>query len=265
VNVPTRFSARDSVVVVTGGGSGIGMALAVEAARRGAHAVVVCDLDANAADQVAASLPGTARSYAFDVGDEAALVATLDAIETELGAVDLWCSNAGLHRGVGLGSDADWEVSLAAHLRAHVLVGRHVVPRMIQRGGGWVEITASAAGLLSDGESAPYTVTKHAAVALAEWLSIQHDAAGVTFSCLCPQGVATAMNSDRRNGATGSGTNYLEADEVAAQTFDALEAGRFLILPHSEVAEYERRRAGDRERWLAGMRRMAAALATGRG
>lgn len=258
--MPTPFFPADSVVVVTGGGSGIGAALAAEAARRGARAVAVCDLDEAAAQRVAADLPGLARAYALDVADESALVATLELVEAELGGVDLWCSNAGLHRGDGLGTDQDWSLSLGVHLQAHILVARHVVPRMIERGRGWVEITASAAGLLSDLESAPYTASKHAAVSLAEWLSIRHDDDGVTVSCLCPQGVATAMNSDRRDGATGSGTAYLSADTVAAQTFDAMGEGRFLILPHGDVAEYERRRAGDRERWLGGMRRAAAAL-----
>jgi NAD(P)-dependent dehydrogenase (short-subunit alcohol dehydrogenase family) len=248
------------VVVVTGAGGGIGAALAAEAARRGARAVAVCDLDKPAAERVAAALPGLARAYPMNVADESELLATLDAIEAELGAVDLWCSNAGLHRGDGLGTDQDWSLSLGVHLKAHILVARHVVPRMIERGRGWVEITASAAGLLSDLESAPYSASKHAAVSLAEWLSIRHDDDGVTVSCLCPQGVATAMNSARRNGATGSGTVYLSAETVAEQTFDAMAEGQFLILPHGEVAEYERRRAGDRERWLAGMRRAAAAL-----
>lgn len=257
--MPTPFRPADSVVVVTGAGGGIGAALAAEALRRGARAVALCDLDMQAAERAAAKLPGLARAYPMNVSDEPELIATLDAVEAELGTVDLWCSNAGLHRGDGLGTDRDWSLSLGVHLQAHILVGRHVVPRMVERGRGWVEITASAAGLLSDLVSAPYTVSKHAAVSLAEWLSIRHDAEGVTVSCLCPQGVATAMNSDRRNGAPGSGTTYLSAELVAEQTFDAMAEGRFLILPHGEVAEYERRRAGDRERWLAGMRRAAAA------
>jgi NAD(P)-dependent dehydrogenase (short-subunit alcohol dehydrogenase family) len=253
------------VVVVTGGGSGIGRSLAVHAARHGARAVIVCDLDEESARRTVGLLPeGQAPHWAvrLDVTDEQAVAAVVDLVERDIAPVDLWCSNAGVHRGDGLGGDDDWDVSLGVHVRAHVHAARRVVPRMLARGRGWLLVTASAAGLLSDAESAPYTASKHAAVALAEWLAIRHDAAGLTVSCLCPQGVRTAMNSGRQDAATGAGPHFLEPEAVAEQTFAALAEGAFLVLPHPEVAEYERRRAGDRERWLAGMRRVAAARAT---
>jgi NAD(P)-dependent dehydrogenase (short-subunit alcohol dehydrogenase family) len=258
--VPHSFRLVDRVVVVTGAGSGIGRALAVHAATEGARAVVVVDRDEAEARATAEQLAASTEPHVIgmDVSDEAAVAAVVDQVESEIGPIDLWCSNAGVHRGAGLGSADDWDISLGVHLRAHVHVARHVVPRMVERGRGWVLVTASAAGLLSDVESAPYAVTKHAAVALAEWLSIRHDADGIGVSCLCPQAVRTAMNSSRRDGRTGSGTNYLEPHAVAAATFEALAEGTFLILPHPEVASYEQRRAGDRERWLAGMRRLAA-------
>ena len=264
--MPRSFRPAGGVVVVTGGGSGIGRALAVHAAAEGARAVIVVDRDESEAQTTAGQLAAftTAAVFGVDVTDEAAVAELAERVENEIGPIDLWCSNAGVHRGAGLGSAADWDLSLGVHVRAHVHVARHVVPRMVARGRGSILVTASAAGLLSDVESAPYAVTKHAAVALAEWLSIRHDAEGIGVSCLCPLGVKTAMNSARRDGRTGSGTNYLEPHDVAAATFEALSEGTFLILPHPEVALYEQRRAGDRERWLAGMRRLASWLPTRR-
>ncbi|MCU1694828.1 MAG: gno [Mycobacterium sp.] len=262
--MPHSFRPVDRVVVVTGAGSGIGRALAVHAATEGARAVVVVDRDEADARATAELVAAVTEPHVIgmDVSDEAAVAAAVEQIEREIGAIDLWCSNAGVHCGAGLGAAADWDISLGVHVRAHVHVARHVLPRMVERSRGWILVTASAAGLLSDVESAPYAVTKHAAVALAEWLSIRHDADGIGVSCLCPQGVRTAMNSSRRDGRTGSGTNYLEPPEVAAATFAALAEGSFLILPHPEVASYEHRRTGDRERWLAGMRRLAAQVPT---
>jgi NAD(P)-dependent dehydrogenase (short-subunit alcohol dehydrogenase family) len=263
--MPQGFSPSGRTVVVTGAGSGIGRALAIRAAAAGAAAVIACDIDGEAASQTLSLLPSDGgrrhRAIALDVADESALAAAVADIEDRNGPIDLWCSNAGVHRGNGLGTAADWDISLNVHVRAHVHLGRQLIPRMAARGQGWLLITASAAGLLSDVGSAPYTASKHAAVAFAEWLSINYDEAGVTVTCLCPQGVKTGMNARRRDGSTGSGVNYLEPAEVAADAFRALAAGQFLVLPHPEVTGYEQRRAQDRERWLAGMRRLAKTVA----
>jgi NAD(P)-dependent dehydrogenase (short-subunit alcohol dehydrogenase family) len=263
--MPKGFTAANRTVVVTGAGSGIGRALAVQAALAGAAAVVACDIDGGAAGETLGLLPadGGRRHHALtlDVTDESAVARVIADIEERIAPVDLWCSNAGVHRGAGIGTEADWDLSLGVHLRAHVYLARHLLPRMVTRGQGWLVVTASAAGLLSDVGSAPYTATKHAAVALAEWMSINYDDTGVTVACLCPQGVKTGMNVGRRDGSTGSGADYLEPEDVAAGAFSALAAGQFLILPHPEVAGYEQRRAQDRERWLAGMRRLAKSLA----
>jgi NAD(P)-dependent dehydrogenase (short-subunit alcohol dehydrogenase family) len=263
--MPQGFNPDGRVVVVTGAGSGIGRALAVQAAVGGARAVVACDIDQGAAQETADLLPvGDHHAIGVDVRDETAVAATIAHIEERIGPVDLWCSNAGVHRGDGLGADADWDTSLDVHLRAHVYLARHLIPRMADRGQGWLLISASAAGLLSDIGSAPYTASKHAAVGFAEWLSINYDTSGITVSCLCPQGVKTGMNMGRRDGSTGSGDSYLEPGKVAADAFEALQTGLFLILPHPDVASYEWRRSQDRERWLAGMRRLSKALNSAR-
>jgi NAD(P)-dependent dehydrogenase (short-subunit alcohol dehydrogenase family) len=250
---------RGAVAVVTGGAGGIGAALARRFAAEGAAAVVVADLDGAGAEVVAAGLPTpVGHGLALDAGDEAAVADAVDRIETERGPIDLWCSNAGVASAPGLGDDADWQRCWRLHVHAHVLAGRHVVPRMVGRGRGHLLVTASAAGLLTELETAPYAVTKHAGVALAEWLAIRYGGdTGVSFSCLCPQGVRTPMLA----GAALSMGEVIEPDRVADAVMAALAESRFLILPHPEVAEYERRRTADRDRWLAGMRRARARVA----
>jgi NAD(P)-dependent dehydrogenase (short-subunit alcohol dehydrogenase family) len=249
-------SVRDAVAVVTGGASGIGRALARRFAAEGARQVVVLDLDGAAAGDVAADLPG-GSGYRLDVTNEEALAELVERIEVEVGPIDLWCSNAGVLPGGGLGTNADWDRCWRVHTLAHLYAARHVLPRMLARGRGHLMLTASAAGLLAATDTAAYSVTKHATVALAEWLAIEHGGEPVGFSCLCPQVVRTAMLDATPAGATVLATGpILEPEQVADAVVAALAEGRFLILPHPEVAEYERRRAADRDRWLAGMRRL---------
>lgn len=244
-----------AVVVVTGGASGIGRALAERAAAEGARSVVVADLDAGAADQVAESIGGV--GIGLDVADEGAVQQAIEQITATAGEIDIWCSNAGIGGRGGLGDDADWDRAFRVHVLAHVYVARHLLPRMARRGRGHLMVTASAAGLLTEMDTAPYTVTKHGTVALAEWIAIQYGDRGVSVSCLCPQGVRTPMTAgfDRTSATLASGP-LIEPSDVADAVIAAWQDGRFLILPHPQVAEYERRRAADRDRWLAGMRRL---------
>jgi NAD(P)-dependent dehydrogenase (short-subunit alcohol dehydrogenase family) len=256
------MNLQGAVAVVTGGAAGIGRALAERFAAEGARAVVVADLDRAGAERVAAGLGCEASLAAgLDVTDAAAVAALVDRVEGGLGPVDLWCSNAGAALGRDLGGDADWERSFAVHVLAHVHAARVLAPAMAARGRGHLLLTASAAGLLTSLDSAPYAVTKHGTVALAEWLAIRYGDAGVGVSCLCPQGVRTAMTEDLGPGsAVLAAGPLLEPAEVAEAVVRGLADGRFLILPHPEVAEFERRRATDRDRWLAGMRRLRARL-----
>jgi len=250
------------VAVVTGGARGIGRALAERFAAEGAQAVVVADLDGPGAERVAAGLAcPSPLGVGLDVTDQAAVARLVDRVEDELGPVDLWCSNAGVALGHDLGGEADWERSFAVHVLAHVHAARALAPRMAARGRGQLLLTASAAGLLTNMDSAPYSVTKHGTVALAEWLAIRWGDAGVGVSCLCPQGVRTAMTEgmDAASSVLAAGP-LLEPEEVAEAVVRGLADGQFLILPHPEVATFERRRAADRDRWLAGMRRARSRL-----
>ncbi len=259
-------SVAGKVAAVTGAASGIGRALAHALAAAGAAGVALSDVDGPGVEAVAAEVTAATGVPTFgatvDVSNEADLVAFIDRTEAELGPVDLWCGNAGI---LVIGGpevpDADWARIHAVNVMAHVYASRALVPRMLGRGGGTILLTVSAAGLLTQIGSAPYSVTKHAALGLAEWLSITYGDRGLRVHALCPQAVATGMTAGIEGGGVAGIDGMLTADAVAAAALDGLDRGDLLILPHPEVAEYARRRAGDHERWLRGMRRLQAAFA----
>jgi NAD(P)-dependent dehydrogenase (short-subunit alcohol dehydrogenase family) len=258
------------VAVVTGGGGGIGEALCRAVAGAGARAVVAADIDGDAAERVAASLTGAgtgaeALGLRVDAGDEADVRELVRRTEEAFGPIDVFCANAGIMVAGGIEvPDADWERIWRVNVAGHIYAAREVLPGMVRRGEGYLVHTASAAGLLTQLGSAPYSVTKHAVVALAEWLAITYGDTGVRVSCLCPQAVQTAMTGGApaidREASTARRDGVLPPEAVADAVVAALAAEQFLILPHPEVATYERRRADDRERWLRGMRRMQAAM-----
>ena len=250
------------IVVVTGGGHGIGKGLAQRFAAEGAAGVAVLDLDGDGAQAVADEIGGWGRGV--DVTDESALTEAIDAIEAELGPIDLFCSNAGIINigGVELPTD-EFRRVMEVNVYAHLHAARVLVPRMIERGGGYLLNTASAAGLLTQIGSAPYSVTKHAAVALAEWIAITYGDQGIKVSVLCPQAVRTAMTGGTEEGGVAGVDGMLEPAQVADAVIEGLATERFLILPHAEVATYFSRKAGDYDRWLGGMRRLQARFVGG--
>ncbi len=244
-------------VVVTGGGSGIGEALCRHVAQHRPAAVAVVDVNAQGARQTAARIGPIAHPFTADLSSEDGMTGVIDDITAELGPIDVWCGNAGIFTFGGFDVPTEaWEQSWNVNVMAHVWAARHLVPQMVERGGGTFVITASAAGLLAQIGSAPYSITKHAAVAFAEWLSITHGDEGIGVTVVCPQAVATAMTAGVPGGGVAGVDGMLSADEVAAAAVDGLLAGTFLVLPHPEVATYARRRAEDPQRWLAGMRRL---------
>jgi len=253
--------------VVTGGGSGIGAALARGLAAAGAAGVVVADVDGDAARAVAAEIGGL--GVEVDVGREEEIARLVDAAEAELGGIDLFCSNAGIagpYGGPEIG-DEDWRRTWEINVMSHIWAARLLLPGMLDRGSGHLSSTASAAGLLANHGLMPYSVTKHAAVAVAEWLAITYGGpgSGVEFSCFCPQGVATPMLETWREEdasarlASASGETISPADAAAA-LIAGIEEGRFLVLSHPEVLTYAQRKAGDPERWLGGMQRFQAEI-----
>lgn len=256
---------RDKVVVVTGAASGIGKALAARFAQEGARGVVCADVNEADARAVAAGI-GADRAMGLrcDVSQESDMNSLVVATLEKYGAVDIFCSNAGIIGRHGLDATLkEWRRTMDVNFMAHVLAARAVIPVMTKQGGGYIVATASAAGLLMQPDSATYTVSKHAAVAFAEWLAVNYAERGIRVSCLCPQGVRTPMLL----GPTGDRKSFLSegsvsAEAVAAQVMEAIAAEKFLVLPHPEVAEYERRKAADRDRWLAGMRRLRNAILT---
>jgi NAD(P)-dependent dehydrogenase (short-subunit alcohol dehydrogenase family) len=251
------------VAVVTGGASGIGRALCRRFAREGAQ-VVVSDIDAPGAARVALEVDGLA--VGADVSVEADVVGLVETVLVAHGPIDLFCSNAGILWGsrpgdpaapVGVEApDEDWERLWRVNLMAHVYAARAVLPSMQARGAGHLLITASAAGLLTMIGNAPYSVTKYAAVGLAEWLAVTYGDDGIGVSCLCPEVVRTGMTAWAGEERMPDGA--IDPEAVADVVVHGLRDERFLILPHPRVAEFVKRKADDHERWLRGMRRLRA-------
>ena len=256
------------VAIVTGGASGIGRAIAERVAAAGAAGVAVADLDEPAAEAVAAGLGVPALGAGCDVADEAALRALIERTEAELGPVGVFFANAGVMGGSDEQTpDAMWDRAFSVNVRAHVVAARLLVPGWLERGAGCFVVTASAAGLLTQIGVAPYAVTKHAAVAFAEWLSVTYGDRGIHVSCICPMGVDTPMirlppeaaGHSAGLEAVRSAGAILAPQDVAEAVVQGLAEERFLILPHPEVLEFFRRKGSDYDRWLAGMRRLRRA------
>ncbi len=245
---------KNKVVVITGGTGGIGRAMAKAFLAEGAKAVMLADLNADAVAAAAREIG--CDGMACDVTQEAQIQALVKTTEERHGPIDLFCSNAGAG-GPGVLTDADnavWQKQWELHVMAHLYAARAVLPSMIARGQGYLLNTASAAGLLAALGTGPYTVTKAAAVKLAEFLSITHGDDGIKVSVLCPQGVNTAMAPKRLG--DGQTDGIIEPEQLARTVVDALRDERFYVLPHPEVEEYVRRKGNDIDRWLGGMRRL---------
>lgn len=249
---------RDKVAVVTGGGSGIGAGMAERFAREGAAGVVVADVNLERAQGVARGIGAQAVAVRCDVSREDEIQELVRQARERFGRIDIYFSNAGILGrlgGIEL-EDALWDKMWQIHGMAHVWAARAVVPEMVRRGEGYFLVTASAAGLLNIVESAPYGVTKHAAVAIAEWLRIAYGRKGVRVSCLCPQSVQTDMT---RDGTGSAGINgVLAPEQVAEVVVQTMRDERFLALPHPEVAKYFQAKGQDYDRWLGGMQKLYA-------
>lgn len=270
------MTASIRTAVVTGGGRGIGRALSRRLHKDGV-AIAVVDIDEEAAQTVASEING--HAFAVDVGDEGAIEKLVDTVERSIGPIDLFVSNAGVgfgdseegaasRRGGLHAVDDRWEACWRINVMAHVFVARALVPRMIERGGGYLVNVASAAGLLSQIGDAAYSATKHAAVAFAESLAITHGEQGINVSVVCPQAVATRMigiedDSDSMDGGFGGNDvdGILSAEEVADCIVEGIRKKTFLILPHPQVSTYVRRKASDHDRWISGMQRFQRQLA----
>ncbi|HMD34819.1 MAG TPA: SDR family oxidoreductase [Vicinamibacterales bacterium] len=249
---------QSKVVVVTGGANGIGRALCRRFAAEGAKAIVVADLDGDGARQVAADVGGLA--IATDVTRESDVDHLVNTTLDRFGAIDLFCSNAGIAVDGGETTpDAEWRRCWDVNVMGHVYAARAALPSMLARGEGYLVQTVSAAGLLTHIHSATYAVTKHAALAFAEWIAVAYGDRGITVSALCPQGVKTDM---LRRASEGRREFLLDTalapEKVADDVVSGIAEERFLILPHPEVAEFFRRKATDYDRWLGGMRRLRA-------
>ena len=245
---------KDKVIVITGAASGIGREMARRFKAEGARQLVIADMNPDGLNAVAEETG--AHAIVTNVASEADIIYLISTAEENYGQIDLLCSNAGI--GTGGGPDAaneDWQRIWEINVMAHVYAARAALPAMIERGSGYLLNTASAAGLLTQIGSAPYAVTKHAAVSFAEWLSITYGDRGIKVSCLCPQAVRTAMTADNPDGVA-SIDGMMEPGELCETVVETLKAERFLVLPHPEVLTYIQRKANDYDRWIGGMRRL---------
>jgi NAD(P)-dependent dehydrogenase (short-subunit alcohol dehydrogenase family) len=254
----------DKIVVVTGGANGIGKALCERFHAEGARLVIVADLELENAKTVADSIGGEA--FEVNVRDEAQIAAMVADVESRHGAIDLFCSNAGIIAGDGepwwatSASNDVWQAMWDIHVMAHIYAGRACLPGMIERGEGYFLNTVSAAGLLNQIGDAAYSTTKHAALGFAEALAITHRDDGIKVSALCPQAVATRMIGESKDGGSAGVDGVLTPEQVAEEVIQGLACEQFLILPHKEVADYRQRKTDNYDRWLGGMSKMRRQL-----
>ncbi len=245
---------KDKVIVVTGAAGGIGRAMAERFAAEGAAKVVCADLNLSGAQETANKVNGIASEV--NVGQEADIAQLIEQTEADVGPIDLFCSNAGISIGGGVEvGNEDWQRIWDINVMSHVWAARHVVPRMVARGGGYLLNTSSAAGLLNQIGSAPYGVTKHAAVGLAEWLSLTYGDDGIKVSVLCPQAVRTEMTRGLENHVAAI-DGMLEPEDAAEACVAAIRDEIFLVLPHKNVLDYIRLKTENYDRWLGGMRKL---------
>lgn len=260
------MNIQDKVVVITGGGGGIGSALGRRFVAGGARKVVLADRDGDRARAAAGAIGPAAMALELDVADDASVRRMVETVERESGPIDLYCANAGVGFGSSVESpDEEWNEAWRINVLGSVIAARVMVPKWVQRGGGYLLITASAAGLLTSLGDAAYSATKHAAVGLAESIWIAYGDQGVKVSCLCPQGVRTNMTiGPRAEGSLGisqvRSLGMIEPEEVAEVVLAGLEAETFLILPHPQALDYFRAKAENYGRWLGGMRKFRRTL-----
>lgn len=247
---------QDKIVVITGAGSGIGRALAIRFHAEGAKKIVAVDINLSNAQDTAAMVDGVAMMA--DVAKEDDIAHVIEETEAKVGAIDLFCSNAGVGIGESIDSpNSEWQASWDINVMSHMYAARHLVPRMVARGGGYFLNTSSAAGLLNQIGGAAYGVTKHAAVGFGEWLAIHHKHEGIKVSMLCPQAVRTPMTAVENDAVAAAASNgMIEPEELADCVVEELRKESFLILPHAIVLEYMRNKTSNYDRWIGGMNKL---------
>ena len=245
---------ENKIVVVTGAANGIGRAMAIRFAKENAKAVICADLDENGACETAQQINGIGKK--LDVSDPNAIADLIEQIENDIGPIDLFCSNAGILMAGGVEvPDDQWQKIWDVNLMSHVWAARYLVPRMAARGGGYLLNTSSAAGLLNQVGSAPYGVTKHAAVGLAEWIAMSYGDQGIKVSLLCPQAVSTKMIRGFEE-HVASIDGVIKPEDVAEACVQGIRDEKFLILPHPKVSTYIKNKAENYDRWIGGMRKL---------
>lgn len=247
---------KGKTIVVTGGGSGIGRALAGRFMAEGANYVMAADLNLKGAEATAKEFGCEAMKV--DVSNESDIKTLIEHVEDTAGPIDLFCSNAGIGMGRDLNTpNEEWQMSWDVNVMAHVYAARHLVPRYVERGGGYFMNTSSAAGLLNQIAGAAYGVTKHAAVGFGEWLALTYAHKGIKVSMLCPQAVRTPMTAQGNSSTQAASVDgMMEPETLADAVVEGLRNESFLILPHPEVLEYMRRKTTDYDRWIGGMNRL---------
>ena len=252
---------KDKIIVVTGAASGIGRAMAIRFKAEGAKQVVAVDINIDGAEATAELIGGVAMSA--DVSKEEDIQRVIEATEDTIGPIDLFCSNAGVGMAESINSaNKEWQMSWDINVMSHVYASRHLLPRMISRGGGYFLNTSSAAGLLNQIGGAAYGVTKHAAVGFGEWLAIHHQHQGIKVSMLCPQAVRTPMTDNDNDATAAAASNgMIEPEELCDTVVEGLRSETFMILPHPVVLDYMRNKTNNYDRWIGGMNKLMKKIA----